>query len=143
VVPAAPLLTVSLVMSALSGAGASGQLSMDKMVLVRYLSTVLVVWELFPIIKVGYLLRPSKVYTHKSKQFSHIFGSHTSTIALLPRNMCSFTINKIYKRNQKPQILLTRISGRYAPLILAPAEGSSLEPYTLDYLIIYLIILFF
>ena len=30
----------------------------------------------------------------------------------------------------------TRISGRYAPLILAPAEISSLEPCTLDYLIL-------
>ena len=34
------------------------------------------------------------------------------------------------------QFYRTRISGRYAPLILAPAEGSSLEPCTLDYLII-------
>ena len=35
------------------------------------------------------------------------------------------------------QILNTRISGRYAPLILAPPESSSLEPCTFDYLIIY------
>ena len=38
------------------------------------------------------------------------------------------------------QIWSTRISGHYAPLILAPAEGSSLEPYTLDYLNISLLI---
>jgi hypothetical protein len=31
-------------------------------------------------------------------------------------------------------IFITKISGRYASLILAPAESSSLEPCTLDYL---------
>ena len=36
--------------------------------------------------------------------------------------------------NERQLFLCTRISGRYAPLILAPAEGSSLEPCTLDYL---------
>ena len=44
-VPAAPPLTVSLVMCALSGAGASGQLSMDKMVLVRYITSPLPLFE--------------------------------------------------------------------------------------------------
>ena len=31
----------------------------------------------------------------------------------------------------------TRISGRYAPLILAPAEGSTLEPCPLDYSLLF------
>ena len=35
------------------------------------------------------------------------------------------------------KLLKTRILGRYAPLILAPAESSSLEPCTLDKLFNY------
>ena len=42
--------------------------------------------------------------------------------------------------NKAQKFFTTRISGRDAPLILAPAESFSLEPCTLDYLIIYLII---
>ena len=29
-------------------------------------------WELFPKIKVGYLLHPSKVFTHNNEQYPHI-----------------------------------------------------------------------
>ena len=35
-----------------------------------------------------------------------------------------------YTKTNILDFYLTRISGRYAPLILAPAEGSSLEPCT-------------
>ena len=42
--------------------------------------------------------------------------------------------NKVDERKEK--YVKTRILGRYAPIILAPAESSSLEPCTFDYLII-------
>ena len=46
-------------------------------------------------------------------------------------------IKPFYESFQKlPKFINTRTSGRYAPLILAPAESSSLKPCTLDYLII-------
>ena len=37
-------------------------------------------------------------------------------------------------------LVLTRISGLYVPLIQAHAESCTLEPWTLDYLIIFVII---
>jgi hypothetical protein len=40
----------------------------------------------------------------------------------------SFSIQQMFSG----QYMATRISGRYAPLILTPAEGFSLEPCTLD-----------
>ena len=53
-------------------------------------------------------------------------------------NMWYNNNNRFYFRVIRYGMLIcgTRILGRYAPLILAPAESSSLEPCTLDYLII-------
>ena len=83
-----------------------------------------VAWELFPIIKVGYLLHPSKVYTHKNKQFPHIFGSHTSKMALLPRNMCSLHVLLI-----KIQFLLIKCVRSTYSLVAEPIRIFGTQKY--------------
>jgi hypothetical protein len=42
----------------------------------------------------------------------------------------------VQKVTEWKTVLDTTILGRYAPLILAPAESSSVEPCTFDYLIL-------
>ena len=72
-----------------------------------------------------YLTRKFKINMLYKLQTTRKTSPSSSTIKDITSAMLQFVI-----------IWRTRISRRYAPLILAPVESSSLEPCTFDYLII-------
>ena len=91
-------------------------------------NSVLSHWESFQLETLNQNICRMKVGVHKKSIRLATLGE-LGRFPLFIKGLC-------HALKYQAHLCKTRISGRYAPFILAPAESSSLEPCTLDYLII-------